>query len=347
MRFFTCHRGGLLRWALLSLLSSLSEVHGNCGSPERISYAELIGTRQESYPVGTVLQYRCLPGYENIPGTTPSIQCQDDSTWSTPSVFCRGKQCRPLDIENGRIVSEVDLRLGDEITFACETGYRLIGEKSVRCVARENLVDWDKEPPYCQIIPCFPPSPITNGIHTENDEYVYGNAVTYKCNAEFSLIGNATITCTTAENGIDGKWSGPAPECKVVQCKRPQIQNGNVAGGFQATYTYEKIIMIECNAGHTVAGNNFIKCGADNLWQPAIPTCVKGIITPTGRPGDETTGSGKTIGIAVGAVLAVIFVIAAIIVAVKCKDRLKKGKTASPPASPKSYHVAPDKDPSL
>lgn len=62
-------------------------------------------------------------------------------------------------------------------------------------------------------IPCPPPPEIPNGRHDDTDNYVYGTAVTYRCNAGFSLIGNKTIVCTydQRENGM---WSGSAPECK-------------------------------------------------------------------------------------------------------------------------------------
>lgn len=66
----------------------------------------------------------------------------------------------------------------------------------------------------CAVIPCQPPPAIENGqfsgVHTD---YTFGVAVTYSCKNGFSLIGNATIHCT-ADDNLNGRWSGPAPECK-------------------------------------------------------------------------------------------------------------------------------------
>ncbi|XP_062998989.1 complement receptor type 1-like [Elgaria multicarinata webbii] len=278
-----------LSWTLLLFL--LSEVQGDCKHPDPPPYATLkSGASNESYPAGTILKYHCIPGYEIIPEATPSITCLNNSSWSETPTFCQGKQCRPPPIENGKITSSGDLRLGEVITFTCEQGYRLIGKHSARCIVKDNIVVWDRDPPLCQIIPCHPPPEISNGSYSANhiDEYVYGSAVTYKCNAGFSLIGNASIACMIAGNGVDGEWSPAAPECKVVQCKRPKVQNGRVESIFQATYTHENIIKIGCDSGHTLVGSDFIKCGADSMWHPAVPTCVTRIFT-TIHPGIFST----------------------------------------------------------
>ncbi|XP_044302771.1 complement decay-accelerating factor-like [Varanus komodoensis] len=79
----------LLAWALL-LLSSPTKAEGTCGAPNSRLYASLkSGKIKDSYPVGTVLQYKCIPGYENIPRVTPSIQCLDNSKWSETLRFCQ------------------------------------------------------------------------------------------------------------------------------------------------------------------------------------------------------------------------------------------------------------------
>ncbi|XP_050810020.1 complement component receptor 1-like protein isoform X2 [Gopherus flavomarginatus] len=125
-----------------------------------------------------------------------------------------GKQCKPLELENGR-VHLTDIRFGATATFSCNEGYRLIGTTSAQCVTVGNEVDWDKEVPLCQAIPCPPPPGIIRGSHTgqSEQEFSYGSAVTYKCEKGVSLIGAASIYCTTKDN-VNGQWSGPAPECK-------------------------------------------------------------------------------------------------------------------------------------
>ncbi|XP_066480759.1 complement receptor type 1-like [Tiliqua scincoides] len=249
---------------------------GDCSSPGRIEHAELrSGAVQNSYPVGTTLSYRCIPGYELIPGTIPRITCSPTSEWSPKAPrFCQGRRCPSPDLEHGRIVSSTDMRLGDQITFACDQGYRLIGDSTARCTLKAGTVDWDNRP-FCQRIPCFPPPPTAHGTMSGDvrDEYDHGTAVTYKCDAGYSLIGKKSIVCRVAADGQNGEWDSPPPECKVVQCPRPEIEHGSISA-FMPSYTYDHSLVITCDAGYTLSGANLIKCGADNNWHPPVPTCV-------------------------------------------------------------------------
>ncbi|XP_044302635.1 zona pellucida sperm-binding protein 3 receptor-like isoform X3 [Varanus komodoensis] len=381
-----CCLGELLAWAFLSLMLLLSKVQGDCGRPVTPRYATPKNDLKDSYAAGSVVQYHCIPGYENIPGTTPSVRCLDPN-WSAAPVFCRARKCRSPDLENGRITSPGDLALGSEITFTCDHGYRLVGQKNSRCIVTGVTVDWSGAIPYCQAILCYPPPKIAHGRHSGEDdgEYTYGSSVTYRCDAGFSLIGSASISCSVKANGVDGEWKPNAPECKDVKCKRPTIPNGMVASVFQAEYVYDNVIKIVCDAGYTLLGSEHIKCGADNSWKPAVPTCAKGIFTttttttvtpgskknetigppirpatrPTIRPTSDATeetgsaqspdGAGpkdepessKTLGIALGIVVAGIAVVAAaILFAMKYKDFLKSGEPEPQP----SFHASSHKD---
>ncbi|XP_044302496.1 membrane cofactor protein-like isoform X5 [Varanus komodoensis] len=369
MRLLPCGSSvRLLRWALLVLPLLSSEVLGDCGPPDPPLYAEVRNPSENgSYSVGTVVQFRCITGYENIPGLTTSTKCLDTSKWQETAKFCKPRKCRPQDLENGRIESTGDLELGSEIIFSCNDGYRLVGQEKARCVVTGNTVSWSGAIPFCQPILCYPPPVIPNGTHSgTDDEYSFGNAVTYRCDAGFSLIGSASISCSVKANGVDGEWKPNAPECKDVRCNRPQIPNGRVASTFQSTYLYDNIIRIECDPHHTLQGSDFIKCGADSKWKPDVPTCVKITVTTTtattttihsGDKKDETTrttqkpdvpdfkdkpGHGKAIGIAVGIVVAV--AIAAVVITIKFKDRCIKGKNASSHESHESYRPVMDKD---
>ncbi|XP_065259498.1 complement decay-accelerating factor-like [Emys orbicularis] len=148
--------------------------------------------------------------------------------WSGPAPECKGRPCKQLELENGR-VDLTDLQFGATANFSCNEGYRLIGTTSAQCVVAGNGVDWDKELPLCQAIPCPTPPDIAHGSHTgqSEQEFSFGSAVTYKCDQGFSLIGEASIHCTTKDH-VDGEWSGPAPECKGRPCKQLELQNGRV-----------------------------------------------------------------------------------------------------------------------
>ncbi|XP_074920947.1 membrane cofactor protein-like isoform X2 [Chelonoidis abingdonii] len=136
-------------------------------------------------------------------------------------------------------------------------------------------VNWDKEPPYCQAIPCPPPPGITRGSHTGQSgrEFIYGSAVTYKCDKGVSLIGAASIHCTTKDK-VNGVWSGPAPECKVVRCREPEVEKGKKQSGFGPDYSYGNTVIFECDSGYTLKGSSSVKCEANESWVPSLPTCV-------------------------------------------------------------------------
>ncbi|XP_015743425.1 membrane cofactor protein-like isoform X1 [Python bivittatus] len=366
--------------AALVLLFLSSTALCECPTPSLPNHSSLKGGEglADTYPVGTRLQLECITGYEYIPGKARIISCLDTNQWLDVPELCQGRRCPTPHIENGRIVSSNDLRLGDQVTFGCDFGFRIIGESSLQCVLRSGKVDWNRELPHCQRIPCNRPPLISNGRYdsSPSDEYDAGSAVIYRCDADYTLIGNSTISCTVAANGVDGMWDSPPPECKKVKCDRPTIQNGRVTNVFQAIYTYNSGISFQCNSGYTLVGAAFVKCDANSKWNPPVPSCVESVApTPTKptrpptpavpptppippMPGteDETeeipvsptpsettpSGSGKTVAIVFGAVLAVI-VLGALIFAV-VKWVFPKGKANTHPASPDAYRVVSDRD---
>uniref|UniRef100_A0A8C7DVS7 Sushi domain-containing protein n=1 Tax=Naja naja TaxID=35670 RepID=A0A8C7DVS7_NAJNA len=386
MSLFASCSAGVLPAALLLLLFS-STALCDCPRPNLPLHSSLReGVLEDTYPAGTNLRLKCIPGYENIPGIQPRMTCLDTSKWSDLPTLCQGKRCPVPHIENGKIVSSNDLRLGEEVTLACEYGFRMIGGTTRRCVVRSGVVDWNTELPTCHRIPCARPPLIANGEYDpdSSDMYDVGWVTIYRCDRDYSLIGNSTITCIVAENGVDGKWDLPSPECKKVKCRRPSIPNGNVASVFQATYTYENKLQIECNPGYTLLGSSSIQCGADSQWKPSLPSCDKTPTTPKptksptpavpstppipSRPGTvspkedstkatagpstttQTTpksepGSGHVIGIAIGAVIGVIVLAALIFAAVKWHS--VQGKANTHPVSTDAYHVVSEKDVAL
>nr|XP_056700816.1 complement receptor type 1-like [Euleptes europaea] len=264
----------VLQLCLFAALAAV--VYSDCSPPKRLSFAVQRSPEAESYLVGTNVIYHCMPGYEPVRGRRPVITCLETSEWSEVTQFCQGRRCSFPYIENGKIANMTDLRLGDQITFACNEGYILIGQNAARCMVAAGRVVWSREPPHCQRIPCLPPPTIANGKHSgsDRDDYEYGSAITYNCESGFSLIGDKTIVCTVEENGINGKWSESAPRCEVVECRRPEISNGRIVSAYQPSYTYGNTVMFECYHGYILQGENVIKCEDDNTWHPVLPVCV-------------------------------------------------------------------------
>ncbi|NXF98942.1 CR1L protein, partial [Sakesphorus luctuosus] len=273
---------------LLVLLAGLggarAQAQGTCDAPPRLQYAEPEEGFQgmQSFPVGSQVSFLCRPGYKRSPGKSLTLTCGPDLQWSPSDEFCIVRSCKqPEGLQNG-FVHVTDLTLGSTVTFSCQEGYRLRGKDSISCVIRNEDVDWDGSPPFCELIPCDPPPSIANGRHTEAPNYVYQTAVSYSCDdvpqgsEPFSLIGPDTIYCTSDEH-FNGVWSGPPPQCKVVKCQNPKVKNGKKISGFGPSYSYKDSVQFECNPGYFMVGAETITCEENNTWTPPEPTCKKSV----------------------------------------------------------------------
>ncbi|NXB72724.1 CR1L protein, partial [Donacobius atricapilla] len=255
---------------------------GTCPIPERLPYAELDEPYREmqNFPVGTQISFTCRPGYMRVPGTSPRRTCGDDLQWSPTVASCKVRKCPyPGDLANGYFDAS-DLTFGSKLTFSCNEGFRIQGNKDITCSISSGGVDWSGTLPYCEKIPCEPPPKIANGDYEESPSYVYQTSVTYRCREvpkgsdPFSLIGSDTIYCTADANS-NGVWSGPPPECRVVKCKNPRVENGRKASGFGPSYTYKDSVVFECDLGYYMVGAEVITCQENSAWVPPEPTCEK------------------------------------------------------------------------
>ncbi|XP_032073655.1 C4b-binding protein alpha chain-like isoform X4 [Thamnophis elegans] len=179
---------------------------------------------------------------------------------------------------------------GTNLELQCLPGYEFIIIRNywITCL---DSGKWSILPmSLCEGIPCAPPPVIANGRYDPNlsDVYDTGAVVIYRCDADYSLIGQSTITCVVPENSVVGEWNWPSPECKKVKCHRPRIPNGRVISVFQDVYTYQNKIVIECNPGYVLVGSSIIKCDADSQWKPPGPWCDKQLTSiPSPNPPEE------------------------------------------------------------
>nr|XP_025034321.1 complement receptor type 1-like isoform X1 [Pelodiscus sinensis]XP_025034322.1 complement receptor type 1-like isoform X1 [Pelodiscus sinensis]XP_025034323.1 complement receptor type 1-like isoform X1 [Pelodiscus sinensis] len=258
-------------------------VHSNCPEPPRFNFAELKEDYRNTnnFPVDSIVEYNCRSGY--VKTYKSSLRCMANSQWTTTLEFCKARTCpHPGELENGRLIILTDLVFGATVNFTCEEGYRLIGTAQRKCVLEGSQVTWDKEIPYCQLIPCLPPPDIEHGTHTGTtmEEFNYGTSVTYQCDAEkrgqvpFSLIGKASIHCTTTDN-VNGHWSGPAPQCKAVRCEQPKVNHGKQLIGYSPVYTYRSSVMFDCEHRYTLKGSSVVRCNENNSWDPPLPDCER------------------------------------------------------------------------
>ncbi|XP_070252782.1 complement receptor type 2-like [Myotis yumanensis] len=219
-----------------------------------------------------------------------TVWCQANRRWGpTPLPTCESDfppECPPLPmIPSGHHTAEnVGLFVpGLSVTYSCEPGYLLVGEKTIHCLSSG---DWSAVIPRCEEILCPPPPPILNGRHTGNPSVnvSYGSTVTYTCDpgpergVDFILIGKDTIRCTT-DSQKTGIWSGPAPRCELstpgIHCPPPQILRGQISSGQKDQYSYNDTVAFDCSLGFTLKGSKRIRCSAEGTWEPSAPVCEK------------------------------------------------------------------------
>nr|XP_042704908.1 complement decay-accelerating factor-like isoform X2 [Chrysemys picta bellii] len=199
--------------------SNIEEFCGrSCPAPPRLKSAVLSDEdlRKNYYPAGTTVSYVCRPGYERTE-LSPVTTCLENLTWVEAPEFCLGKSCGvPKNPEHGRPVDATNNRFGAKVNILCDDGYRVSGRPFIQCFLNGDQVEWSKLPT-CQVITCSPPPNITNGMYNGShlESLDYNSSITYKCDHNFSLTGEASIYCTTRDN-INGVWNGSAPECKVI-----------------------------------------------------------------------------------------------------------------------------------
>ncbi|XP_039374309.1 complement decay-accelerating factor-like, partial [Mauremys reevesii] len=251
---------------------------GGCDAPPRLKSATLSKEDgQKNYsPPGSTVSYVCRPGYESTE-LKRVITCLENLTWSEAPEFCRGKSCGvPKGPEHGRAVVLTNDLFGAKANIICDEGFRLHGRTFIQCLLKGDQVEWSQLPT-CQAITCSPPPNITNGMHNGSNVeiFVYNSSVTYKCDHNFSLIGEASIHCTTKDN-INGVWNGSAPECKGPCDSPPRLSFAELPGVVNNSYPVGTELKYSCRPGYVLGSEKspLVTCLANSTWSVDPEICV-------------------------------------------------------------------------
>ncbi|XP_053523947.1 membrane cofactor protein-like isoform X3 [Artibeus jamaicensis] len=244
----------------------------------------LKGSPKNVYQSGESVEYQCRPGYIRIvPPLSVTSVCQADDTWAPLQEACRKKPCPQLaDPTNGGVVYvNGSYQFGSQARYVCNEGYYLIGTKILYCELSGTTVAWSGDPPHCEKILCQPPRKISNGRYTNShkDTFQYNEVVIYTCDPsngpdEYSLVGENKLVCSG-----HNLWSSNPPECKVVKCQYPVLENGRLVSGAGTKFYYKATVTVECLPGFHLEGSGRISCGRNSIWEPKMPKCIK-VSTP-------------------------------------------------------------------
>uniref|UniRef100_A0AAQ4P1M7 CUB and Sushi multiple domains 3a n=1 Tax=Gasterosteus aculeatus aculeatus TaxID=481459 RepID=A0AAQ4P1M7_GASAC len=169
---------------------------------------------------------------------------------------------------HGSISSQSGGHVNSVVRWACDRGYRLIGNATATC--RRTALGyhaWDSPVPACQAVSCGAPKAPTNGGVLTAD-YSVGTRVSYFCNDGYRL---SSKELTSAICQPDGTWSNhnKIPRCSVVVCSsigsfslehgRWRIVNGS-------HYEYRTRIVFTCDPGYYRLGPAHIQCLPAGVW---------------------------------------------------------------------------------
>ncbi|KFQ46495.1 Complement receptor type 2, partial [Nestor notabilis] len=244
----------------------------SCGDPPDVHNAVKGKLAGNLFPVDTVITYECWEGHQFSPGEdTWHITCLPDFTWTEIPRPCEKLRCPRPDTAHGKEVyqNKNDYTVGTRLRLECDKGYVLRGQDMTECQADAT---WAPPLPFCDKV-CGPPPQISNGQHSGlgQEQFSYGTEVTYSCAEGLSLIGDATIYCTS-DDGVNLEWSGPAPECRVVRCPRPVVERGRMTPQ-SFTFPYGSAVRFSCEEGFVLRGEAESRCLADGAWHPPLPSC--------------------------------------------------------------------------
>nr|XP_020453374.1 CUB and sushi domain-containing protein 3-like [Monopterus albus] len=169
---------------------------------------------------------------------------------------------------HGSISSQSGGHVNSVVRWACDRGYRLIGNATATC-RRTPLAyhAWDSPVPACQAVSCgAPKAPINGGVLTA--DYSVGTRVSYFCNDGYRL---SSKELTSAICQPDGTWSNhnKIPRCSVVVC--PSIGSFSLEHGRWrivngSHYEFRTRIVFTCDPGYYRLGPAHIQCLSNGMW---------------------------------------------------------------------------------
>jgi len=165
--------------------------------------------------------------------------------------------------------------------FACDENFRMLGSPNMECVNGEWTVQPGQPIVLCEPIPklCSPyHEMISNGDVACTMENRFRSECTFRCNDDYRLDGEQTVTCIEGHEPGTYVWDYDTPTCAAKLCTPhpEEIDNGRV------TCTLDNklgsVCSFQCDTFFKLEGKKQISCveGAEPgtyVWDYEAPTC--------------------------------------------------------------------------
>lgn len=253
------------------------------------SWVNLTESNRGLFPVGTILQYSCDPGY--LPDGPSILTCTTLGLWSSEPPHCiRSGACLPLTKpENGGYTCHPSpcrmFSHGTVIEFFCDEGFDLNGDYNyLTCQDGQ----WDGPMQIsCVSQGCIRPSMVqhgsTNLTDTNGSLFSVGEVLQYSCDPGFLPAGPSILTCTTL-----GHWSSEPPRCIRSDVCQPPYQPES--GGYTCHPSpcgrlfHGAMIQYYCDEGYVLKGDYKFRTCQYGKWDNEMPVkCLmeQGCIRPS------------------------------------------------------------------
>ncbi|XP_070123987.1 complement receptor type 2-like isoform X4 [Equus przewalskii] len=223
----------------------------------------------------------CKDGYQLTGHAYRKCQDAENGVWFQKIPLCKVIQCQPPPvIDNGRLtgVMAQHFLYGNEVSYACDQGFYLLGQKSIRCISdSKGHGSWSGPPPQClkssPVTHCPNPE-VRHGYKLNNTQssYSHNDTVYVACNPGFIMNGSHLIRCHT-----NNKWVPGIPTCikkAVSDCQPPdRIPNGNYTATDIVRFFPGVSILYSCDEGYLLVGEAVLVCTQEGTWSQPAPFC--------------------------------------------------------------------------
>ncbi|CAB1451429.1 unnamed protein product [Pleuronectes platessa] len=261
--YLTCQDG---QWDGPMQISCVSQ---GCVRPSMVQHSStnLTDSNRSLFPVGTVLEYDCDPGY--LPAGPSILTCTTLGQWSSEPPRCiRSDVCQPpYRPDNGGYTCHPSpcgrLTHGAMIQYFCDEGYVLKADyKFLTC----QYGKWDNLMPVSCVLEqgCIRPSMVqhgsTNLTETNRSFFTVGTVLEYNCDLSYLLDGPSILTCSA-----EGHWSSEPPRClRSEVCQTPyEPENGgyNCHPSPCQRLSHGTVIEYFCEEGYILKGDyKYLTC---------------------------------------------------------------------------------------
>ncbi|XP_066191655.1 LOW QUALITY PROTEIN: complement receptor type 1-like [Sylvia atricapilla] len=274
-----------------------------CPPPPVIAHATLSAEPGTNFTSGTSVSYSCQPGFSLL--GEPSLLCTAWGNWSLPHPRC----CLPMHLFLFSCISQprtyfscpfcflaagcgtptpllfaelseeyenqTEFPVGMTLNYTCQPGYVAQPQITPTITCLENLT-WSEAQEFCKMLQCPSPPNIDKGNHDSQHLEVFpmGMVVNYSCDPGYSLVGEASISCTDS-----GNWSLPLPQCAGGCGAPPNLTFAELTRQYknQLEFAVGDTVRYSCRPGHSrrLGVPLTLTCLQNHTWSAALEFCKR------------------------------------------------------------------------